>query len=218
MRISKIVCDVCGKEIHGEPIRIFAEKVDRDTGDIVDDSSVYAPGKDFCEKCFNNIKNFIDSISVALAEEDKPVMEEPAPEEIKEPPVEVEKEVVEVEEPKQEHEPKQEPEPKKETKPASSKESKNPTIRDLVLQGLSKEEVCRKTGCKPITYDQTKYQLRKKGLLPEKAEKCSKETVKCSEVHDTCKYAGKDKQCDYILTTNKMRGCPLEACDKYEKK
>lgn len=215
MRISKIVCDVCGKEIHGEPIRIYAEKVDRDTGDIIDDSSVYAPGKDFCEKCFNNIKNFIDSISVALVEEDNPVMEEPAPKEIKEPPVEVEKEVVETEEPKQEPEPNQEPEPKKEKKPVASKEPKKPTIRDFVLQGLSKEEVCRKTGCTPLTYDQTKYQLRKKGLLPAEP---AKKIVNCNEVHDTCKYAGKGKQCDYLLTTDKMRGCPVEFCDKYEKK
>lgn len=208
MRVSKIICDGCGKEIHGNPIHIYAEAVDRDNGYIVDGGLGYAPNKDFCENCFSSIQNFIDKVVAGLVKEDNPVMEEPAPEEIEEPPVEVEEEPVEIEEPKQE------PEPKQEKKPDSSKEPKKPSIRDLVLQGLSKEEVCRKTGCTPLTYDQTKYQLRKKGLLLLPGE-----TVKCSEVHDTCLFAdSKDLQCNFIIDTNKMRGCPAEACNRYVKK
>ena len=142
--------------------------------------------------------------------EPKPAVEEPAT--VEEPtPIE---ESTPTEEPAaiEEPAPVEKPEPSGKKK----KESKAPTIRDLVLQGLSQEEVCRKTGCTPLTYQQTKYQLKKKGLLPKEEEKPS---VKCSEVHDSCMYAGnKELMCDYIGATGKMRGCPAEACTKYVNK
>lgn len=80
--------------------------------------------------------------------------------------------------------------------------------------------MCKITGCKPATYNQTKYQLRQIGLLPPADNEAGTgEVVKCSEVHDTCAFADKvELQCRYIGITGKMRGCDAEACDKYKKK
>lgn len=72
MRISKIVCDGCGKEIHGNPIRVFAEKV-KDNGDFVDDGPVYASEQDFCEGCLEQIKICINALGKpTIAKEPKP--------------------------------------------------------------------------------------------------------------------------------------------------
>ena len=64
MRVNKIYCDCCGKEITGNPIMIFAERVDKETGDFVTEgyAGLYAPNKDFCDNCFEHIKNSIETI------------------------------------------------------------------------------------------------------------------------------------------------------------
>lgn len=225
MRISKIVCDGCGRVIEGDPIKFFAEKVDRETGDFTSETgaALYAPDKDFCDECHERIKNFIET----LCDKEEPAAEEPDENEVidvaeliekglptvltEEPTVEVvnapeEKEEAVVEKPKVEA-------PKAPEQPPKGKQ---PTVRDLILQGVSREEVIRQTGCVPATYNQTKYQLKKQGLLP------MGETVRCSEAHRTCKYAGSKSinsgMCDYIGITGQTRGCPAEECDKYERR
>lgn len=189
MRVNKIICDGCGKEITGYPIVVYADMLKRD-GDFIENGPIYAPKKDFCSECLNRIKGFIETMGTTPL----PKVEEPK-----------------VEEPKPAEEPKQ---------PAKSKASKPTSIKELVLQGKSKEEVCRITGCSKLTYDQTKYQLKKKGLLPQTEEATvTTEPVKCSKVHGTCAFADKKElQCNYIGITGKMRGCDAEACDKYVKK
>lgn len=223
MRVNKIVCDGCGKEIHGDPFQIFAERVDRETGDFSTERSEWASGKDFCGECLERIKYFTETLNkeihkekdaqtetVKISKNDVALCEEPA-----ESPrlVPIMEELAEPEKPKKEL-------PKAEV--PKKAEPKKPSIRDLVLQGLSKQEVCRITGCTPVTYTQTKYQLRKKGLLPKKDEQPQEKTaVKCSEVQGKCIYAGKAGTtpiCDYLEITGARRGCPTEACTKFESK
>ena len=216
MRISKIVCDGCGKEISGNPIKVFAERVERESGDFTEGGPIYAPEMDFCDECLGRIKNFVETMGeipfFPLIQ--VPVTKEPASEEKdeqgKDEKTEPIKEEVPEEKPK-----KQKPKAQLSEKPELPKAPSTPSIKELVLQGRSKEEVCRMTGCTPLTYSQTKYQLRKKGLLPPAGE-----TVKCSEVHDSCAYAETNEahgMCAYIGMTGKMRGCPAEECDKYMK-
>lgn len=228
MRISKIVCDGCGKEIMGDPIKVFAEKVDRETGDFTTEGSaaLYAPDKDFCDECFNRIKSFIETMGKEEVLVIKPTTEKEIAElreAIKNAPLTILQEeptVEEVPKPAESEQPKKElPKVEPVKKQELPKEPKPPSVVDLVLQGMSKQEVCRMTGCKPITYDQTKYQLKKKGLLPK--EEDDKEPVKCSEVHDSCVYGtvtGAHDTCDYIGITGHMRTCPAEKCTAYERK
>lgn len=226
MRISKIVCDRCGADIKEHPNKIFPEVVDRETGDIkVGTVRASWNGElmnyDFCDECTEEIIKFAKT---------KPgnqvvVLREPSEDEMVDI-AEAIKEELEVTIPAEEPaEKKEEPkknlpkvEPPKKAEPITVKQ---PSVKDLVLQGLSKQEVCRITGCKPITYDQTKYQLKKKGLLPK--EDGDKEPVKCSEVHDTCEYGTRPKgsdvhMCDYIGMTGHMRTCKPEECIAYKRK
>ena len=52
-RITKCVCDGCGKEIEKNPIAIYAERVDVETGDLRTDPKdeyYWANGNDYCER------------------------------------------------------------------------------------------------------------------------------------------------------------------------
>ena len=102
-----------------------------------------------------------------------------------------------------------------------------PSVSELILQGLTKDEIIKITGCKPGTYYQTKSYLKKKGLLmnikvkQELDENGKAKTYKCSKVGDTCFYrvgCGQDKICDYIGVEKHRRGCHPEQCDKFRKK
>lgn len=73
-RIIKCICDGCGKEIVKEPIRIYAEHVDVETGDfITDDGGNYywENQKDYCESCAEQIIQFIDGLPAQNAESEK---------------------------------------------------------------------------------------------------------------------------------------------------
>lgn len=212
MRVSKIVCDGCGKEIHEKPIAVFAEILDRETGDFTEEGPIYAPKKDFCEECFERIKNFIETMGKeAPAEESEPI-EEPEPP-VEEPVADPEPMEESVEEPAPVKPPKK---PKKE----SPKDTERVTVKDMILAGASREEVLRKTGCTPATYSQIKYKLKKEGLLSEEAEEGEAPepaTVKCSQVGKRCEYYDRTSDCcDYIGATGNRRGCPPEECDKFK--
>ncbi len=65
MRIQKIVCDRCGKEIAGNPVQIMPGYVDRKTGDLWPDNNNPLPdwaekilGKDFCVECTEKIVRY----------------------------------------------------------------------------------------------------------------------------------------------------------------
>lgn len=60
MRKTIIVCDRCGTEITGFPIRVIAEKVDRETGDFQEEpfDSDGHEDLDFCESCATKILAF----------------------------------------------------------------------------------------------------------------------------------------------------------------
>ena len=234
MRISRIMCDGCGKEIHGNPLQIIIERVDRETGDF-DYKSAYIPKKDFCDECMERIKQFVEGTApkepeveepkpadpiVEESKPEEPVPEEPVPEEpIQEEPA--------PEEPKPEDFKPERPKAKlpKPEKPDYGLNGKKPTVKELVLAGMSKEEVCRITGCSPQTYHQTKYNLKKAGIAiqepNEESETDGPQPVKCSEVGKQCEYGAPFEgkiACDFIGKTGHMRGCPTEACIKFERK
>lgn len=65
MRTVVISCDRCGKEITGYPVRIMAEYVDRESGELYSglgeefpDSFEKIRGRDFCEKCVGKIARY----------------------------------------------------------------------------------------------------------------------------------------------------------------
>lgn len=64
MRVNKIICDCCGKEITGDPIMIFAERVNKETGDFVTEGNagLYAPDKDFCDECFKCLERCVEKM------------------------------------------------------------------------------------------------------------------------------------------------------------
>ena len=66
MRIQKIVCDRCGKEITGYPVEIFPRYVDRECGeeswpdrdDPLPDWAEKMRNTEFCERCTEKIVRF----------------------------------------------------------------------------------------------------------------------------------------------------------------
>ena len=195
MRISKIICDGCGKEIVGKPIRLYAKLEERDVKEELKQKIqkeiekgtgqkeiLWEPEKDFCEECMNKIKNFVEHVGKE-------------PEKIKE-----EKKA-------------------KNFKPIQELGGKKPSIRELILQGKSRDEVLKIAECTPQSFSQAKYKLKKEGLLKE--EEKAHGTVKCSEHWKDCAYASKterNKTCYYLLMTGNRRGCDTEKCTVYRKK
>lgn len=66
MRIQKIVCDRCGKEITGYPVEIFPQFVDRETGhetwpdndDPLPDWAEKMEDREFCVECTKKIVRY----------------------------------------------------------------------------------------------------------------------------------------------------------------
>lgn len=96
-----------------------------------------------------------------------------------------------------------------------------PSVKDLILQGYSKNEILRITECKPTSYDTIKYNLKKKGLLKDEPENEPK-TYDCSKVGKKCIYstkiAGNTEICDYIGVEGHSRGCEPDKCTKFRRK
>lgn len=189
MRVSKIICDGCGREITVDPILIYAEKVDRETGNF-SKGSVWNPDKDFCDDCMERIKLFVDNMNNSTEVESSDSNRK-----------------VEVNEKK----------PKNEK---LKEQNKKPTVRELIIAGVEKEDVLKRTGCTPHTYDNTKCKLKKQGLIKENNK--PKSPVKCSEKGKNCKYSanvgGGTIICDYLGKVGHSRGCDPEQCNKFEKR
>lgn len=219
MRVNKIVCDRCGAEIIGNPINILLNIADRETGNIM--LGAVAPEEweellnyDFCEKCTEKIIQFAkakpeNQVLVVKDLTEKEMAD--IAEAIKKEPVKIlpaEQPTVEI--------------------VSDSPAPKTPTVQELILQGVDKYEVIAITGCKKSSYDQIKYTLKKKGLLPQQQKQDEPQqqdepeevkTYQCSKVGHKCFYKsgnGQNRTCDYIIKTGHRRGCPPEQCDKYK--
>lgn len=249
--MKKIVCDRCGKEIAGNPNRIFPEIVDRESGGILT-GTVKANwdgemlNHDYCDECTEKIMKFAKGDMEGLENDVVIQIKEPTEEEIagikkamKDMPsrvvmVEPKAPTVEVvtAEPKPAPKPKPKAIPKAEPMKTNENQQKpttsNPqklTARELILQGKSKAEVIKLTGCKEATYNQTKYLLKKQGLLTDDKQKSEPaaegdvKTYKCSEVGHKCIYASRKYEglhtCDYLIKEGHRRGCKPEECDKF---
>ena len=247
MKVNKIMCDRCGKEITGNPIRIFPEVVDRESdtiliGTVKSDWDGTMLNHDYCDECIEKIMRFAKGDMEGLEKDVVIKIKEPTEEELegikramKDMPPRVtmvapKEPTVVVVTAKPEPAPKPKVIPK--AKPTETYDSnpQKPTVKDLILQGKSKVEVVKLTGCKAATYDQTKYTLKKKGLLPDNEKKeeptpaaeGDTKTYKCSEVGHKCIYRSPRKHdgihtCDYIIKEGHRRGCKPEECDKFVK-
>jgi hypothetical protein len=190
----KYICDGCGKEIVVNPIVIYAEKVDRETGDFnADDASgfCYVPNKDFCDDCMKRIIHFIDELpkgnnkKVVVAntkfdEPEKPLMQK--------------------------------------AKKKVDKDPMQPKIQKLLGEGKTVEEITELTGCKKQAVYVARNILKKKSVR--QAAQTDLKKYKCSEVQKNCAYAGKAGSlviCDFIGKTGHKRGCPAEECTAYQK-
>lgn len=94
-----------------------------------------------------------------------------------------------------------------------------PTTAELLKGGKTIEEVMQITGCTKASAQTIRSRLRKEGTLP--SDQRVTKAVRCSEVGDTCVYAGRTdgrKSCDYLVKAGSRRGCPPEECTRYEKK
>lgn len=238
MKIQKIVCDRCGKEIINNPVCIFLHIVDRETGIVTFETAIQGGNEklqdyDFCEECAEKIIQFAKKKTEEFEKNAVIHLKEHTEEEL----ADIEKVIkdkplttIMAAEPK-------EPTVKsvtEEPKPMvtdTEKPNKKPSIQELILQGVDKKEVVAITGCKESSYDQIKYTLKKKGLLPQqqkedepqqqKQDEPAKEvkTYQCSKVGHKCIYKsgnGQNRTCDYIGIAGHRRGCPPEQCDKYK--
>ena len=188
VKVTKIVCDHCHKEITGNPIKFFPERVDRKTGDIMTTGTV--PGakeqhnKDYCEACTTKALAFLNGMAI------NPDFEAAVGQDVPE---------------------------KEKTQNVEQK----PSVKDLILQGYSKNEILRITECKPTSYDTIKYNLKKKGLLKDEPENEPK-TYDCSKVGKKCIYstkiAGNTEICDYIRVEGHSRGCEPDKCTKLRRR
>ena len=215
-RITKCICDGCGKEIEKDPIKIFAETVDVETGNHMTnpEDHFYHDGKDYCRNCVQQIVYFINGLPARNA--GKPAVPNPEFEEAF-------KELRSVTDT---------------AKAENKQEQRKPTVRELIEAGKTTDEIVQATGCLRKSVGQIRYQMAKKKQAEEAArdEKEPEEsrapsapehgaedskTVKCSEVGKTCEYAGKAgliKICDYTTIVGHSRGCPAEACTVYKKR
>jgi len=64
-RITKCICDGCGKEIEKNPIVIYTERVDAETGDFV--GGYWMDGKDYCESCIRKVIEFVKNLPKSIA-------------------------------------------------------------------------------------------------------------------------------------------------------
>ena len=185
-RITKCICDGCGKEIEKNPIAIYAECVDVETGELRtdrEDEPYWTGGKDYCESCIRKVIEFVKNLPKNLVSA---------------------------------------PDPHSEA--TTKSDSKKPTIRELLEEGKTTEEIMQITGRKKSSINQIRYQMTKEKLeagespLPEvTAEK----TVRCSEAIKTCEYAGRTlgkPTCDYAIIVGHSRGCPPEQCTQYKRR
>lgn len=174
MKIQKIVCDRCGKEIINNPVGILPHIVDRETGIVTFGTAIQGWDEklqdyDFCEECAEKIIQFAKKKTEEFEKNAVIHLKEHTEEEL----ADIEKVIkdkplttIMAAEPK-------EPTVKsvtEEPKPMvtdTEKPNKKPTVEELILQGVPKKEVVEITGCKSQTYSQVKYLLKKKGLLPQ---------------------------------------------------
>lgn len=221
MKEIKITCDRCGVEIKEHPVKICPEVVNRET-DYIQTSIRPAWGRDlqkydFCDKCAEEIVRFAKT-------KPKPT-----------PPVLIMRELTEKEAVDLAEKIKKEPvtilpaeQPTTEIV-ESPPETRKPTISELILQGLTKKEVMKITGCKSTSYDVMKHTLKKKGLLanikvsqePVLTETGDVKTYDCNKVKNKCFYGvkhGSGTYCDYIGIEGHRRGCKPEECDKFRRK
>lgn len=198
-RVMKCICDGCGREIDGGPIQIYAERTDL-VGFLADseDNPFWEPGRDYCDSCMKQIINFVDGLPARNA--GKPAVKNP----------EFEKAL---------------PHPKEENGSMKNQKKSHPTIKELLREGKSVEDIVQITGCTRSSVTQTKYQMKKAQMKKAQAQESNPvvpvQTVICDEVMKTCEYAGKTgglPTCDYALIVGHSRGCPPEACTAYKKR
>lgn len=63
MRETVIRCNGCGSIISDKPIKLYAERVDRDNAENCFEAGLLDDEADYCTECFTRIKSFIAGMS-----------------------------------------------------------------------------------------------------------------------------------------------------------
>ena len=74
-RTTKCICDGCGREIEKNPIAIYAERVDVETGELrtdPEDETYWANGNDYCKNCIRQVIEFVENLPKSTASAPEP--------------------------------------------------------------------------------------------------------------------------------------------------
>lgn len=220
-RVTKCICDGCGNEIEKEPVQIFAEIVDVETGDhlMYPGNHFHHDKKDYCTNCVQQIINFINGLPARNV--GKPAVPNP----------DFEKAFKELRSAAKSVDTENKTEPTRQ-----KQKQRKPTVREMIEAGKTTDEIVQATGCLRKSVGQIRYQINKKKqeAAPEEKEPedhgdpsepepeaGDRQTVNCSKAMKTCEYAGKAGPtpiCDYMSITGHSRGCPPEACTAYKRR
>lgn len=229
MKIERIICDGCGAEITGERFRAMIYAVGEDGKYL---PRVKGPRKDFCEACSSALTEVIENFKG----EKRADAEENSEEDVKEAAVEDEPGILanknqggrgtdhaadmETEDAGEENVPPEEKTAEVSTNGAEACADSDKSVRQLILDGKTTDEICAIKGCKKGTVFSIRSKMKRDGEITVPAKKeC--EPVDCRKVIKKCVYASKCGNmdiCDYIGVTGKMRKCPLEACTKFQRR
>jgi hypothetical protein len=100
---------------------------------------------------------------------------------------------------------------------------KSMTIKEMILEGITDEEIMRIKECNRQSIYTARNKLKKEGKLTGAAVVKENETIlphDCKDVIKTCAYSsrlGAEYFCDYIGKAGKRRNCKPGACTAYRR-
>ena len=223
MIVKKIICDVCRKEIPGHAIKINAEFIDNNSGNLIDDASadeepVWGADRDYCYTCFSNINDYIctlvngkcDRETKAAAVEHNITNQAAAVE------PDITNQAAAVE---QTSEIKTDEKPiKTETENTSDENTLigirlRPHIRHMIINGFDNDAIADKLKCpKKYIYDE-------RSKLKHKMVECTQEVMARCIYSDRLSYTKEsDLYCNYLEKEGHIRGCDTEHCIRFKER
>lgn len=70
MKVTKIICDCCGREIEGRIFKLVIYEQDREL-EIFKTGNEYAPQKDICDSCKDKIAEYVESMGKEETKDEK---------------------------------------------------------------------------------------------------------------------------------------------------
>lgn len=209
MREMVIRCNGCGSIISDKPIRLYAERVDRDNAENCFEAGLLDDEADYCTKCFTRIECFIAGLSFEAGEN---------------PPPSGKKEVRKVNKTSRDE---ITPEKLRElyiTEGLTIKQTADrlqvgvQTVKTLMnrygIQRRKRGTGKKNTGRKPVVNNPERVQAVAEMEVAETGVNCTDEVLK------NCIYGNTNgiPTCDYISVTGHQRGCDPKHCTRYRSK